>query len=219
MAGVNLDEKVLGSECCLVAVGDEEETILRVEDSRVKCGGVGVERSEGGIEGGSREARGIGEEVLEGFVDHGLAVGSMVGCLIEEVVVVGVTSEGSAESDREFGNMQVEEALIGAVRWFAGPEGRGKQIEVLTMKLKRSIVRVVKEPDFIVGGREESSDTERAAAAERKFRDSAGGGRTVDLDNAGDDITDFESAEVLASVSSVSGFETAVFGKPAEDLD
>ena len=127
VVGVDLNKGVLGSKDVLEAVGDEEESVGGSQDGSVKAVGVGVGSDEGRVEG-CRTSRSWGRDdrsILQRRRRDGRGVGRRSVGGIEEVVIVGVAAEGPTESDGQFGDMQIEEALIGAVRRFAGPE-RGR---------------------------------------------------------------------------------------------
>eukprot|EP00977_Amphora_coffeiformis_P024308 scaffold15481_cov144-Amphora_coffeaeformis.AAC.1 len=68
----------------------------------------------------------------------GGAVGGVGGkgweLVVEEEVVVGVAAEGSSELDGEFGDVHVEESLVGSIGWFAGPERRWEEFQVAAVE-------------------------------------------------------------------------------------
>ena len=98
-------------------------------------------------------------------------------------MVVGVAAERASELDGQFGDMDVEEALVRAVGRGAGPEGRGKKGQHATVELEsRGVGSLVEPADFVAAFFGGADDDERATAAEGKFGDRVGVGVAADLD-------------------------------------
>ena len=55
---------------------------------------------------------------------------------VKKLVVVGVAAKWAAEFDGQFGYMEVEESLVGAVGGFTGPEGGGKHVKLLAVDIE-----------------------------------------------------------------------------------
>ena len=107
-------------------------------------------------------------------------------------MVVGVAAERASELDGQFGDMDVEEALVRAVGRGAGPEGRGQERQHAVVKLEGGGVGSFVEPaDFVATFFSGADDDERAATAEREFGDGVGVGVAADFDSASDDIASF----------------------------
>ena len=158
---VHLDEGVDRAKSALESVSDEEEAVGASKDGlaegvgrrweikrRIRFGSggnVGVSgrrgRSVGGWRSGSREVLqgGGGKKGLRGGRRAGLMTG------VKECVIVGVAAEGPTDRDGKLGNVKVEEALVGPVRWSTGPKRRWARGEARSMRGERFGRRIVAE--------------------------------------------------------------------------
>ena len=137
---------------------------------------------------------------------------------VKEVVVVRITTQGTAQLNREFRNMHVKESLIRAIQWCARPKGWRHEGEPPAMELQGGTVGRVQPFDFVVGVWEGLCDNKGSAAVKAQFANSFGAGIALDLDLSRDNVTNFEGNQVAGGVGAVGSIESSLFGEETEDF-
>ena len=108
--------------------------------------------------------------------------------------VIRFTAERAVKLDGEQGDIDIEEALVSAVRRFARPEGRWAEFEIPTVEGLGGTSEDVMGVIFTVGIGVE--DFEWSAFADRGFGDAAVGRGTVDFNGGEDKVSRFVENKV-----------------------
>ena len=121
--------------------------------------------------------------------------------------------------DGQLRDVDVEEALVGAVGRSACPEGRGQDGQHAAVEFEGGRVgSFVKPADFVASFFGGADDDEGAAAAKREFGDGVGVGIASDLDSASDNVTSFVLDGLAVAVGVVGSSKAAVLGEKAKDF-
>ena len=137
---------------------------------------------------------------------------------VEEVVVVGITTQGTAQCNWKFRHMHVEEPLIRAIQGGAGPEGGRHEGEPSAMEFQGGSVGEVQPLDFVGGVGEGFRNDKGSAAIEAQLANPFNAGIALYLDFGRDNVTHFVGDQIAGGVGSVCGVESSFLSEVTEDL-
>ena len=112
------------------------------------------------------------------------------------MLVVGVAAEGATEFNGKWGNMKVQEPLVGSIQGSTGPQGGRHEGEPASVGLKGRRVRFEQPCDAILAMFQDGGDNKGSTATEGEFTDGVSGSVALDFDHAGDNISDFVGDKV-----------------------